>query len=533
MIAKVVRGYRPAGLLRYLFGPGEYESHRNPRVVASWDGAPWLHQPEKLAGVELDGEILEPGEFDFDLGPLTATMQELAKAAGLPLSNPPVITPEWVEALRRGGRLPVDAPSWVRHYKYDSKKKAVVLSPGYVWHTSVRLHPGDRTLTDEEWEHIGERLMKATGIHQAGCPWIAVRHADDHIHLMATLVSETTGKRFHPYRDYPALRRECQALERQFGLTPTAGADKTAPCRPSRKEHGKAARAGRGMTAREHLRRVVSQAAAATRDGAEFFASLRLEGVMPQATVDSEGRVLGYTVFRPDDRAASREPIRYSGSKLAPDLSWPKLTARWSSTPPPTETERTEDGRTTPVERRESLADTAGLVERATVLVRTGADVDGIAHATGEVLTVFARGREGYDAGPLSEIAERYDRAARTPRHALPREVGAVARELRYASRRIAAVGVLSGRGREKFAAAALVLALAGLVAEIAAAHHARGRIHQAAAARTAAGGLAALAGPMPDRPTPPQAAKPPQHQRPAHHLRTWQNQAARRGRGL
>jgi len=61
VIAKVVRGYRPAGLLAYL--------------------------------------------FDLDLRPLTRTMQELADAAGLPLSNPPRITPHWAGHLERGGRI--------------------------------------------------------------------------------------------------------------------------------------------------------------------------------------------------------------------------------------------------------------------------------------------------------------------------------------------------------------------------------------------------------------------------------------------
>jgi hypothetical protein len=70
VIAKVMSGYRPAGLLASLFGPGRFEEHYDPRVVATWDGAVWLHQPDRLALVVLDGEVLPPGEFDFDLRPL-------------------------------------------------------------------------------------------------------------------------------------------------------------------------------------------------------------------------------------------------------------------------------------------------------------------------------------------------------------------------------------------------------------------------------------------------------------------------------
>jgi hypothetical protein len=161
----------------YLFGPGRFEEHRDPRV-ASWDGAPWLHQPPKLGSVVLDGEELAAGEFDFDLRPLGRSLREVAELAGLPLAAPPALPAEWAERVRRGERAD--------QYRYDRRRDAVVARPGWVWHCPVRLHPDDPTLTDDQWQAIAERLMRATGIAQAGCRWIAVRHADDHIHLVAS-----------------------------------------------------------------------------------------------------------------------------------------------------------------------------------------------------------------------------------------------------------------------------------------------------------------------------------------------------------
>ncbi len=35
MIAKVTRGQRPSGAVRYLFGPGRYNEHEDPHVVAA------------------------------------------------------------------------------------------------------------------------------------------------------------------------------------------------------------------------------------------------------------------------------------------------------------------------------------------------------------------------------------------------------------------------------------------------------------------------------------------------------------------
>lgn len=494
MIAKVVHGYRPAGLLRYLFGPGKFEEHRNPRVVASWDSAPWLHHPDKLLAVEVDGEVVEPGEFDFDLGPLTTTMQELAEDAGLPVSNPPPMTPEWADRLRADDVAP-DAPAWVKHYRYERKKDAVVRRPGYVWHCPVRLHDDDPVLTDKQWEYIAERLMKATGIQQAGCRWIAVRHADNHIHLMATLVSETTGKRFYPKNDYRKLRKECERLERELGLIPTAGADKTALKEPTRAEKGKAQRRGKPITAREELRRIVSQCAAAASNADEFLDELIGEGLDPKTTHGADGRIRGYTVALPGDLTADGAQVRFSGTKLAADLTWPKLLARWASTPVADPPARSDDDRVSPADRRDVLEHTAAIVDQAAAEVRDGdgTSVDGIAHATGEVLAALARGREGREPGPLTDIAEQFDRAARTPHHVLPDHFGPLARELRQASRRIAAAGMLSGRGKEKLAMLALVFALAGLIAEIASWQQARGRIHQAAAARRVAGALPVL----------------------------------------
>jgi hypothetical protein len=510
VITKVLHGYRPAGLLRYLFGPGKHEEHRNPRVVASWDAAPWLHHPAKLPPVQRDGEVVELGEFGFDLRPLTTTMQETAEATGLPVTNPQAITKEWADRVRAGD-LPKDTPGWVKHYKYDRNKDAVVLRQGYVWHCPVRLHPSDRTLTDQEWETIAERLMRATGIHQAGCRWIAVRHADDHIHLVATLVSENTGKRFYPYRDWQKLEKERRQLERELGLYETAGADRTARREPTRAEKGKAQRLGWPVTAREELRRVVAQYAATTQDGDEFLAQLKREGLNPKTATSADGQVRGYTVALPGDLTAKSEPVRYSGTTLAADLTWPKLAARWATTPPPAPTAHTEDGRTTPAARHESLHHAADVAERAIKAIRDGSeDVDGIAHATSELLATLAHGREGREQGPLAEITDRYDRAARTPHRVLPQHIGPIARDLRQASRQIAAAGALTRRGKEKFGMLALVLALASLVAEIAAWHHAGCRTHQATAARRAAMALDELPRPAPKARPPGHPTQPP-----------------------
>ncbi len=95
-------------------------------MVASWDGAPRLHQPLPLPGVELDGEVVAAGPFDFDLRDLTAMLEQPARRAGLPLSAPPRPTREWEQRLRSGRPLPDQAPPTVRHYRRHPNTGEVV-----------------------------------------------------------------------------------------------------------------------------------------------------------------------------------------------------------------------------------------------------------------------------------------------------------------------------------------------------------------------------------------------------------------------
>ncbi|MBA3488422.1 MAG: hypothetical protein H0T78_02580 [Longispora sp.] len=85
-----------------------------------------------------------------------------------------------------------------------------------VWHCSLRNAAEDRILTDVE----------------LGVRWVAVRHNDDHIHIVATLVRED-GRIEKAWNDQYKLRAACQETERKYGLVTTAPADRTAPRRPA------------------------------------------------------------------------------------------------------------------------------------------------------------------------------------------------------------------------------------------------------------------------------------------------------------
>lgn len=272
MIAKISSGKNTAGLIRYLYGPGRANEHTNPHLVASWDG----YAPDPA----------------HTTTPADAAATRKLLVADLDLH---------VNQARRHHRAPAQ----------------------HVWHCSLRTAPGDRTLTDDEWAHIARRVVAATGIAPEGdpdgCRWIAVRHAPDHIHIAATTVRPDLRTARH-WNDYLTADRELIAIEKEYGLQQVARGDRTAAKRPTRAEHEKAHRTGRDRTARETLRTTV--AAATTTE--EFISLLQhTDGVLVDVKHFPSGDVRGYTVALQGDTNGKQEPIWYSGSKLAPDLSLP------------------------------------------------------------------------------------------------------------------------------------------------------------------------------------------------------------------
>ena len=379
MITKVVHGWRPAGLLAYLLGPGTAEVHRAPRVIASWDGLDAGWQPASTG----------PGEYDLALGPLITALHAPVVAAGLPTRAP----------AEQGKR-------------------------GYVWHCSARVAATDRVLSDGEWAGIARELLDGAGIAvhgDAGGPrWVAIRHAEDHIHIAAVLVRQDTGRRFWPHHDYPKLRAAARRIEQRLGLTVTAAPDGTAAPRPSRGEIEKAGREGR-VPARVELRRAAQQAAVAASDVDEFVAYLQERGYRVGLRRAPSGDLLGYKLARPGDVTAAGEPVFYSGSKLAPDLSLPRLQQRWASTP----ARQTAGG----TGRGPDASEVLEAVAAARAALRTGSeDGDGIGAATADLLTALAAGRDGAEGWGerWGTAADRFDRAARAP-GGHPPELGPVA----------------------------------------------------------------------------------------------------------
>jgi hypothetical protein len=164
--------------------------------------------------------------------------------------------------------------------------------------------------------------------------WVAVRHAEDHVHVVATLVRQ--DGRLFPRNDFYRAGEASRIVEAKYGLSTTAASDRTAAKRPTYAEEQKAARAGQAEPVRTVLRRQVRVAVAGATTMSEFLDRLRRDGVLvhERHSERNPGQITGYAVASPDSVDATGKPVYYGGGRLAADLSLPKLRARWEVATP-------------------------------------------------------------------------------------------------------------------------------------------------------------------------------------------------------
>ncbi|MGW5325216.1 relaxase/mobilization nuclease domain-containing protein [Streptomyces sp. NPDC004014] len=427
------QGTNTLGLLHYLYGKGTHEEHIDPHLVASFDGmAP------------------DPGRDP------SVTKKDLQHLLDQPLSL--------LDADRRPGK--------------------------HVWHCSVRAAPDDPILSDEQWGDIARRMVAATGIDPgdgAGCRWAAVRHADDHIHIIATLVRED-GRRPDHHRSGKRAQAECRLIEKELGLHQVAPGDGTAAKRATSAERHKAERQGRERPAREELRETVRRAVAGATSEEEFFDRLAAAGLLIRKRIAPSGDLLGYKVALPDDRNGEKEPVFYAGSTLAPDLSLSRIHERWTI---PAEAASADDS----YPEQPALPDVTGPAfarRRATaatwqalLIIDNGDDGAAAAQiaAAGEILDALAQTSAAHTRKELREAAFVFERASRS--HI--RAVRGHDRVLRQAARDLVHSGPALGHG-EDGATAAMLIDMAFFLAIAAANWHAkREHAQQAAAAQRAA----------------------------------------------
>ncbi|MER5613923.1 mobilization protein [Streptomyces sp. NPDC002215] len=436
MVPKIRRGSRTHGLLVYLYGPGKRDEHIDPHLVGSWDGfAP------------------DPGRDTSPDPDPKATLARLVAALDL-------------RVKQAGAKAPAE----------------------HVWHCSVRTDPGDRNLADAEWNTVARRLVHAVNLAPEGdpdgCRWVAVRHADDHIHILATMVRGDLRRPRMNY-DFKKAQAECRHIEKEMGLRRLKPGDGTGAKTPTSAERFKAERTGRTEPPRETLREAVRQALAGSATEEEFFARLREAGLRVKVRNAPSGDAIGYNVALPGDRNRRGEPIWFPGSKLAPDLSLPKIRRRMAEgiadqTTASADTSGRLDWSRPARERRTAT----GLAERAAALLdseddEAPAQLVGI----GELLDAVAQTSPAATRTELGAAARAFERATRS--HV--RAEHADTRAIRSAARGIIHAGTALGRGEDGGTTAMLLSTLILVTLAAARWHSARGHAQQAHASRQTA----------------------------------------------
>ncbi|MHC5907813.1 relaxase/mobilization nuclease domain-containing protein [Streptomyces sp. S6] len=436
MVPKIRRGSRTYGLLVYLYGPGKRDEHTDPHLVGSWDG--FAPDPGRDTSPDPD--------FKATLARLTAALDLRVNQAG------------------------TAAPAQ------------------HVWHCSVRTDPGDRTLTDAEWNTVARRLVHAVNLapdgDPDGCRWVAVRHADDHIHILATMVRGDLRRPRMNY-DFKKAQAECRRMEKEMDLRRLKPGDGTAAQTPTSAERFKAERTGRTETPRETLREAVRHALAGAATEEEFFARLREAGLRVKIRNAPSGDAIGYNVALPGDRNRDGKPVWFPGSKLAPDLSLPKIRRRMTGgATDPTTLPPVTGGRPDWSASSRARRGATGIAEHAARLIDSDED-EAAAQLVGigELLDAVAQTSPATTRAELGAAARAFERATRSHVRAEQADI----RAIRSAARGIIQAGSALSRGEDGGTTAMLLSTLVLVTLAAVRWHSARGHAQQAHAARQTA----------------------------------------------
>ncbi|MEV6672857.1 mobilization protein [Streptomyces sp. NPDC051162] len=419
-------GSRTAGLLYYLWGPGRANEHIEPHMVAAWDDS-------------------------------IVTRRDPARSPDATVPALAYLLDAYVDAM-------------------DGNRPAQ-----HVYHVPVRLDPGDRIISDVEWAEVAREIMDAAGIAPKDDPsraarWVAMRHADDHIHIVATL-GTPDGRVPNLRRDFVKMQERARELEKRMGLRQLKSGDKTAKTWPTISEIEKARRHGRTEPPRITLQRQARLAASAATSETDFFSRLARSGMRVQKRTAPDGTVTGYSVVLPGDRTAEGRAVWFSGSRLAPDLSLPRVRERWASGPVPAAAGTTQ---------AEAWTAATDLIGRASAALAQAGDAEGagIVAALGDLLVTYTAQAPLYVRDEIRAAAGAFERAGRAP--VGDRTASEARRLLQTATQQLTAASMLAAGGGEAAAAIALLAALALAVIAAYTWHQARQFTMQAQAAQAA-----------------------------------------------
>jgi len=291
-------GSRVRGLVEYLFGPGRSDEHTDPHVIAAH------------TTLLLDDRALTPLARKMLATELDDTRVLLAP---------------------------------------EVKEK-------FVFHASISLAPEDGPVSEETWQDIATSVAEHLGFGEdtpgARVRWMAVHHGlsrngNDHIHLVANLISEDGRQHNFVRPPWVMLSEVRKQLEIKHSLR-LVGHDKgtglgaysqTEARRADEQRQSTAADKGVSVASVQaaepetvRLERWVRAAASAAVDESDFLHHLQDEGVAvrPRFATGDRSRVVGMSVALPTGDGQTL--IWHGGGRLAKDLTLPAIRKQWAQT---------------------------------------------------------------------------------------------------------------------------------------------------------------------------------------------------------
>ncbi|MEU9041466.1 MULTISPECIES: hypothetical protein [unclassified Kitasatospora] len=191
----------------------------------------------------------------------------------------------------------------------------------------MRTAPEDPWLSDQQWATVALRIAHATGLapfDRPGCRWVAVRHAEHHIHLAGVTVLPD-GFRPGMHRAAVRAQAECRAIEAEWGLRPVGQDTGLSTSYPTTAEIIKAEQHGWAEPSRVWLQRQMRQALqeATTVDG--YAKALTERRVLVRWRTAADGGAVGYSLARPGDTGTGGAPLFFAAGRLDSALTLPRV----------------------------------------------------------------------------------------------------------------------------------------------------------------------------------------------------------------
>lgn len=389
----ITRGGKLPGFMNYLVGPGRFNEHENPHIVAADDTV-----------LALVGTDKQPLDVDDALD-IANILERPRKMHDVSVTRP---VKEYDERL--------------------GKRVEVGRRDAHMWQCSLALNGEvEGPLTDAAWNRIAQEFVTRMGFidedRAKTSRWVAVRHGlnhktgeqagNDHIHIVVQMVTED-GSKASVHNDMKRSQEVCRDLEREFGLARTEGAHAHQTLgQEKRGERERAARENAPWVEKQELRRRLRGALASSQTEAQFVQRAFSAGVAirPRFATGSTDRVVGYSVAIPPPDHSDRKPIWYAPSKLDKNLGLPAV-RRALDAPPAGDPQAVAAWQ----EHHTGMVPTTRLVRPVTSDLRERAFTGTADHA--DLSRIFAAASLKYEAdspGPLAQASEHLGQVALTP----------------------------------------------------------------------------------------------------------------------